>query len=64
MVDKQHNLLTAADKQVIDGLIPVEVINKEDVYSILTRIKPPVDEEDIEVRNFFIVERWNARVFG
>ena len=49
MVDKQNNLLTAADKVVIDGFIPSEVINKEDVYSILTRIKPAVDEEDIEV---------------
>lgn len=49
VVDKQNNLLTAADKVVIDGLIPSEVISKEDVYSILTRIKPPVDEEDIEV---------------
>lgn len=50
VVDKQNNLLTVADKVIIDGLIPTESINKEDVYSILTRIKPPVDEEDIEVR--------------
>ncbi len=52
MVDKQNNILTAADKLIIDSLIPPEVTNKEDVYSILTRIKPPVDEEDIEVINW------------
>lgn len=49
MVDKQNNILTTADKTSIDGFIPSELTNKEDIYSILTRIKPPVDEEDIEV---------------
>lgn len=48
-MDKQSNLLTPADKVMIDSCIPPEVTNKEDVYSILTRFKPPVDEEDIEV---------------
>lgn len=49
VVDKQSNILTNADKISIDGYIPSELTNKEDIYSILTRIKPPVDEEDIEV---------------
>lgn len=55
VMDKQGNILTPADKVIIDGFIPAEVTNKEDIYSILTRFKPPVDEEDIEVSSLIIL---------
>lgn len=49
VIEKQNDLLTASDKILIDSYIPSEIIKKEDIYSILTRNKLPVDEEDIEV---------------
>uniref|UniRef100_A0A1B6CNV0 non-specific serine/threonine protein kinase n=1 Tax=Clastoptera arizonana TaxID=38151 RepID=A0A1B6CNV0_9HEMI len=65
ILDKTECVLTQTDKDEMQEFIPTD-IDKEKVYSILSRTRPQTDEEDIEAENINTSEmiEWQLENIG